>query len=67
MEIFRFNREEKIIQRYGSEGLRVTRIAKSDGQVHLTCLAVEPGGVLGTHTATDTQLLLVIAGEGWTS
>ena len=67
MEIFQFNRGEKIIRRYGSEGLRVTRIAKSDGQVHLTCLAVEPGGVIGTHPATDTQLLLVIAGEGWTA
>ena len=33
---------------------------------HLTCLTVEPGGVIGTHPATDPQLFLVIAGEGWT-
>lgn len=67
MEIFRFDRAEKIMRRYGSEGLRATRIAAGEGQVHLTCLTVEPGGVIGTHPATDTQLFLVIAGEGWTA
>jgi hypothetical protein len=35
--------------------------------VHLTCLTVEAGGVIGTHPATATQLVLVIAGEGWTA
>src|SRR5690348_2306393 len=67
MEIFRFDRGEKIVRRYGSEGLRATRIAAGEGQAHLTCLTVEPGGVIGTHPATDTQLFLVIAGEGWTA
>jgi quercetin dioxygenase-like cupin family protein len=33
--------------------------------VQLTCLTVEPGGVVGTHRAAGTQLFLVIAGEGW--
>jgi hypothetical protein len=65
VEIFRFDRAEKIVRRYGSEGLRATRIATGQGQVHLTCLTVEPGGVIGTHQATDTQLFLVIAGQGW--
>lgn len=67
MEIFQFDRGEKIIQRYGSEGLRATHIADGDGQVHLTCLTVEPGGVIGTHPATGVQLFLVIAGDGWTA
>ena len=67
MEIFQFDRGEKIVRRYGSEGLRATRIAAGNGQVHLTCLTVEPGGVIGTHPATDPQLFLVIAGEGWTA
>ena len=67
MEIFRFDRAEKIIRRHNSEGLRATRIARSDGQVRLTCLTVDPGGVIGTHPATDDQLFLVIAGEGWTA
>jgi hypothetical protein len=65
MEIFRFDRGEKIIRNYGSEGLRATRIAAGNGQVRLTCLTVEPGGVIGTHPATDPRLFLVIAGEGW--
>lgn len=65
MEIFRFNRSEKIIRRYGSEGLRATRVAAGDGQIRLTCLTLAPGGVIGTHPATDAQLFLVIAGEGW--
>lgn len=67
MEIFQFDRAEKIIQRYGSEGLHATRIAEGDGQVHLTCLTVEAGGVIGTHPASAPQLFLVIAGEGWTA
>jgi hypothetical protein len=67
MDIFRFDRAEKIVRRHGSEGLRVTRIAQGNGQLHLTCLTVEPGGVIGTHPAADTQLFLVITGEGWTA
>ena len=65
MEIFRFDRGEKVIGNFGSKGLLATRIATSDGRVHLTCLTVEPGGVIGTHPATEAQLFLVIAGEGW--
>ena len=67
MEIFQFDRAEKIIQRHSSKGLRATRIAEGGGQVNLTCLTLEPGGVIGTHPATDTQLFLVTAGEGWTA
>jgi hypothetical protein len=32
VEIFQFDRGEKIIQRYGSEGLRATHIADGDGR-----------------------------------
>ena len=67
MEIFRFDRGEKIFRSYGSEGLRATRVAAGDGAIRLTCLTVEPGGVIGTHPATQAQLLLIIAGEGWTA
>ncbi len=65
MEIFRFDRGERLVQAYGSQGFRATRIAAGKGQVRLTHLAVEPGGVIGTHPATGAQLFLVIAGEGW--
>jgi hypothetical protein len=67
VEIFRFNRAEKIVRSYDSEGLRATRIATGEGRVRLTCLTVGAGGVIGTHPATEKQLFLVIAGEGWTA
>jgi hypothetical protein len=65
VQIFEFDRGEKIITRYGSEGLRATRVAASDGNLNLTCLSLAPGGVIGTHPATATQLFLVIGGDGW--
>ena len=65
MEIFRFDRREKLIQSYESKGLLATRIAAGHGQISLTCLTIEPGGVIGTHPATGSQLFLVINGEGW--
>jgi hypothetical protein len=65
VEIFQFDRGERIVQSYGSEGLRATRVATGAGQVRLTCLTLTPGGVIGTHPATDAQLFLVIAGQGW--
>jgi hypothetical protein len=65
VEIFRFDRGERLVRSFGSQGFRATRIAAGTGQVSLTCLTVEPGGVIGTHPATGAQLFLVIAGEGW--
>jgi quercetin dioxygenase-like cupin family protein len=65
VEIFRFDRGERLVESYGSEGLRATRVAAGTGRVGVTCLAVAPGGVIGTHPATGAQLFMVIAGEGW--
>jgi hypothetical protein len=65
VEIFQFDRDEKLIERYSSQGLRATRVAAGDGQVHVTCLRVDAGGVIGAHEATDPQLFLIIAGECW--
>ena len=65
VEIFQFDRGERIVQSYGSRGLSATRVAAGTGQVRLTCLTVAPGGLIGTHPATDAQLFLVIAGQGW--
>lgn len=65
MEIFRFDRGERVVQMYGSQGFRATRVAAGAGRVGLTCLSVEAGGVIGTHPATGAQLFLVTAGEGW--
>jgi hypothetical protein len=65
MEIFRFDRAERVIGAHGSIGLHATRIASGDGAVALTCLALQPGGTIGTHPTTGDQLFLVIAGSGW--
>ena len=65
MEIFRFDRGERLVQAFGSHGFRATRIAEGTGQVRLVCLTVESGGVIGTHPAAAAQLFLVVAGEGW--
>jgi hypothetical protein len=62
VEVFRFDRGEEVIRSYGSDGLRARRVAAGNGQVHVTCLAVERGGVIGTHPATGAQLFLVISG-----
>ena len=64
MEIFEFDRAERVVSTYGSVGLQVTRVAAGES-VQLTCLTVEPGGVIGTHPAPVPQLFLVVAGEGW--
>jgi gentisate 1,2-dioxygenase len=65
VEIFQWDRGERIVESYGSRGLHATRVAAGTGRVGLTCLAVAPGGVIGTHSATNAQLFLVIAGQGW--
>ena len=65
MEIFPFDRDEHPISAHGSTGLRATGIASGDGGVTVTCLAVRPGGTIGTHPAAGDQLFLVIEGSGW--
>ena len=65
MEIFQFDRGERVIERFGSAGLRATRVAAGHGEVQVTGLALAAGGVIGTHPATGVQLFLVITGEGW--
>ena len=68
MRLFRFDRAERPVDRYGSVGAVATRIAASDGgPVSLTWLTVQPGGTIGAHPATATQLFLVVSGEGWVS
>jgi mannose-6-phosphate isomerase-like protein (cupin superfamily) len=65
MQIFRFDRGERVISRYDSAGLTATRIASGQGHVNLTCLTVEPGGTIGTHPAPGSQLFMIVTGEGW--
>jgi len=69
MEMFVFDRKEFRIPRYQSTDAFATLIAHGEhsGQTRVTCLSVEPGGIIGEHPASDGQLFLVVAGEGWVS
>ena len=65
MEIFSFERAERLLTRHGSIGLHATHVAAVEGPVQVTCLTVEPGGIIGTHPATTAQMFLVVTGSGW--
>jgi quercetin dioxygenase-like cupin family protein len=65
MEIFTFDRAEHEVTRHGSISLHATRIAQFAETTWATCLAVAPGGVIGTHPADSHQVLLIVSGSGW--
>ncbi|GAA4901237.1 hypothetical protein LX16_0457 [Stackebrandtia albiflava] len=65
MQFFRFDRAERVIDRFDSAGATATRVAGGDGRFQLTCLSIAPGGTIGEHSAPVRQLLLVVAGDGW--
>lgn len=65
MEVFTFDRAEHEVTRHGSIGLHATRIAQFAETARATCLAVTPGGVIGTHPADAYQVLLIVSGSGW--
>jgi quercetin dioxygenase-like cupin family protein len=51
------------IDRYGSDFV-ISRLAHPAG-VHVGCMHLGPGGLIGYHPAATYQLFAVIAGEGW--
>ena len=66
MKIFRFDRETgKAVDRFGSTGFTLTRVAHLLEETMIQCAYLEPGGVIGYHQATVAQLFLVVQGEGW--
>jgi quercetin dioxygenase-like cupin family protein len=69
MEMFVFDRREFRIPHQESADAFATLIAHGphSGQTRVTCLSVEPGGVIGEHPASGGQLFLVVAGAGWVS
>jgi quercetin dioxygenase-like cupin family protein len=69
MEMFVFDRKEFRIPYHASVDAFATLIAHGDhtGKTRVSCLSVEPGGVIGEHPATGGQLFLVVAGSGWVS
>lgn len=67
MRIYSFGAAQgRPITQFGSERLTITGIARvANGDVHIGCMHLEPGGRVGAHQATPQQLFLVVRGEGW--
>jgi quercetin dioxygenase-like cupin family protein len=51
------------VDRHGS-AFRLSRLAHAEG-IHVGCLYLGPGGLVGYHPAATYQLLAVIEGDGW--
>ncbi|GIG70294.1 cupin domain-containing protein [Phytomonospora endophytica] len=65
MRVFTFDRDEREVTGHDSVGLHATRVAQFTDTTRATCLAVAPGGVIGTHPAASHQVLLIVSGSGW--
>ncbi|HET7466496.1 MAG TPA: cupin [Candidatus Dormibacteraeota bacterium] len=51
------------VSKFGSDFL-MSRLFHSD-ELHVGCMRLGPGGLIGMHPATTAQLLAVVEGEGW--
>jgi hypothetical protein len=61
---FRFDADlGRQITRYGSDFV-MSRLFHSS-ELHVGCVRLEPGGLIGMHPASTPQLLAVVEGEGW--
>jgi hypothetical protein len=56
----------RAITQFDSHGATIGGIVKCAGQARVSVLKLEAGGVVGMHEAVCPQLLLVVAGSGWT-
>lgn len=51
------------IDRHGSN-FRISRLIDNE-HIHVACMYLEAGGLVGYHPASDYQLFVVMQGEGW--
>jgi hypothetical protein len=66
MQLFRFDAAVgRALDVFGSQALVMSRIGRVDGEVHIGCMHIGAGGIVGYHQAALRQLFLVIAGTGW--
>lgn len=66
MVIFRFGADAgRSITAYGSAGVRLSRVARTQSAAQIGCFHIEAGGVIGYHPAASPQLFLVVGGSGW--
>lgn len=66
MKLLCFNREVgREIAHFDSRKLTQVPLAKLSDPVHVSCMYLEAGGLIGHHQATIPQLFAVVEGEGW--
>lgn len=64
MKIIHFGPETgRHIDHFSSDFL-ISRLALSD-DIHVACMRLKPGGIVGYHPAPMPQLFAVVAGQGW--
>jgi quercetin dioxygenase-like cupin family protein len=61
---FRFDAElGQHVSQFGSDFV-MSRLFHS-GDLHVGCMRLAPGGVIGLHPAASAQILAVVEGDGW--
>lgn len=61
---FRFDAQlGRRVTRFGSDFIMSRLFHSAD--LHVGCMRLEPGGLIGMHPAATPQLLAVVEGEGW--
>ena len=61
---FRFDADlGRHVTRFGSDFV-ISRLFHS-GELHVGCMRLGPGGLIGMHPASTPQLLAIVEGEGW--
>lgn len=62
--IFRFDADlGRHVTRHGSD-FTISRLFHS-AELHVGCMRLEAGGLIGMHPASKPQLLAVVQGDGW--
>lgn len=66
MKLFRFDqRVGRKVDRFESVHATISRIVRTPDSVHIGCMHLDAGGVVGYHPAVVAQLFLVVSGDGW--
>lgn len=66
MRLIEFSRDRaKPITLFESLSAASLEIGEGDGEAHIHCVYLEPGGHIGDHRAGFDQLFLVVEGTAW--
>lgn len=66
MKLFRFDRDTGFpVDQHGSISAAFSYIVMTITEARVGCMYIEPGGLIGYHSAALAQVFLVVQGEGW--